>query len=100
MSDRAKKKITRRRDANPVRISSTFVVSWYPSGIPGQGKRLQKRRKNAAAAAEFADEKAAEISRHRSVGPLGHTAFGDLFRRYVTFLLQTNTPQGTSDQYR
>jgi integrase len=99
MSDRAKK-ITRRRDANPVKISANFVVSWYPSGIPGQGKRLQKRRKDAAAAAEFADEKAAEIARHRSVGPLGHTAFGDLFRYYVTFLLQTNTPQGTSDQYR
>lgn len=99
MSDRAKK-ITRRRDSNPVKVSSTFVVSWWPSGVPGEGKRLQKRTKDAAAAAEFADEKVAEIARHRSVGPLGHTAFGDLFRHYVTFLLRTGTPQGTSDQYR
>ncbi|HEV7148415.1 MAG TPA: tyrosine-type recombinase/integrase [Pedococcus sp.] len=97
----AKKKITRRRDGDPVRISANFVVSWYPGGVPGNGhKRLQKRTKDAAAAREFADQKYAEIARHTAVGPLGHVAFGELWRHFVTFLLNTNTPQGTSDQYR
>lgn len=97
----AKKKITRRRDGDPVRISANFVVSWYPGGVPGKGhKRRQKRTKDAAAARKFAEEKYAEIARHTAVGPLGHVAFGELWQHFVTFLQNANTPQGTSDQYR
>lgn len=79
MSDRertaAKKKITRRRDDDPVKIANDFRVSWYPGGVPGQGiKRRQQRCKSRDEAEAFAAEKYAEIDRHRSRGPLSQSS--------------------------
>ncbi|KQP64395.1 site-specific integrase [Nocardioides sp. Leaf285] len=105
MSDRkrtaAKQKITRRRDDDPVKIANDFRVSWYPGGVPGKGnKRRQQRCKSREEAEAFAAEKYAEIDRHRSRGPLSHEPLGVAYLRFVTFLGTSNTPQGTTDQYR
>ena len=93
-------RLTRRRDDDPVKISKDHRVSWYPSGVPGKGQRKQKRCRTAEEASAFALEKREEIDRHRTRGPLSHTALGDVWIRYVTYLLDTRTPQGTTDQYR
>jgi integrase len=97
----AKQKITRRRDDDPVKISNDFRVSWYPGGVPGKGnKRRQQRCKSREEAEAFAAERHAEIDRHRSRGPLSHEPLGAAYLRFVTFLGTSNTPQGTTDQYR
>ncbi|VXB09354.1 tyrosine-type recombinase/integrase [Nocardioides sp. AX2bis] len=97
----AEQNITRRRDDDPVRISSDFRVSWYPAGVPGRGnKRRQQRCKSRDEAEAFAAEKYAEIDRHRSRGPLSHEPFGFTYMRFISFLGASNTPQGTTDQYR
>lgn len=93
-------RLTRRRDDDPVKVSKDHRVSWYPSGVPGKGDRKQKRCKNRAEAEAFALKKREEIDRHRTRGPLSHTALGDVWVRYVAYLRNTGTPQGTTDQYR
>lgn len=95
-----KRKIVRRRDDDPVKIFKDNRVAWWPSGVPGVGDRKMERKGDAERAREFADEKYAEIDRHRTRGPLSHVPLGQVWLRYVKFLLDTNTPQGTSDQYR
>lgn len=93
-------RLTRRRDDDPVKISKDHRVSWYPSGVPGKGERKQKRCRTDEEARAFALEKREEIDRHRTRGPLSHTALGNVWIRYVTYLRDTKTPQGTTDQYR
>lgn len=104
MSERRRKAptqaLTRRRDDDPVKVSKDHRVSWYPSGVPGKGDRKQKRCKNRDEAEAFALEKREAIERHRTRGPLSHTALGDVWVRYVAYLRDTRTPQGTTDQYR
>lgn len=95
-----KKKITRRRDDDPVKIFKDFRVAWWPSGVPGVGERKMERTGSAENARAFAAEKYAEIDRHRIRGPLSHVALGEIWLRYVQFLRDTSTPQGTTDQYR
>lgn len=94
------KKLTRRRDDDPVKIFKDFRVAWWPSGIPGVGQREMERKGTAENAKAFAEEKYAEIDRHRTQGPLTHVVLGEVWRRYVKFLRSSNTPQGTTDQYR
>lgn len=97
----AEPKLTRRRDDDPVKITKDFRVSWYPSGVPGKGnKRKQLRFGSREDAEAFAMKKYAEIDRHRARGPLSHMPLGEVWLRYVKFLRDTNTPQGTTDQYR
>jgi hypothetical protein len=96
----ARPKLTRRRNDDPVKIFKDFRVSWWPSGVPGEGERKMQRTGSAENARAFAEEKYAEIDRHRTRGPLSHVPLGEAWRRYVKFLRDTNTPQGTTDQYR
>lgn len=96
----AKKKLARRRDDDPVKIFKDGRVAWWPSGVPGVGERKMKRKKIGEEARAFAEEKYAEIDRHRTRGPLSHVPLGEVWLRYVKFLRDTNTPQGTTDQYR
>jgi hypothetical protein len=96
----ARAKLTRRRDDDPVKIFKDFRVSWWPSGVPGEGERKMQRTGSEENARAFAEERYAEIDRHRARGPLSHVPLGVVWRRYVQFLRDTNTPQGTTDQYR
>lgn len=95
-----KKKITRRRDDDPVKIFKDFRVGWWPSGIPGVGKRKLDRTGSAEKARAFAEARYAEIDRHRARGPLSHVALGEVWLRYVKYLRDTDTPLGTTNQYR
>ena len=97
----AKPKVTRRRDDDPVKIAKDFRVSWYPGGVPGKGnERKQQRCRSREEAEAVALEKYEEIDRHRTRGPLSHVSLGQVWLRYVKFLRSSETPQGTTDQYR
>ena len=77
------------------------MFSWYPSGVVGKANpRKQKRCGDAETAQAFAATKYEEIERHRARGPLSHMPLGDVMKRFIRFLRASNTPQGTTDQYR
>lgn len=96
----AKKKVARRRDDDPVKIFKDGRVAWWPSGVPGKGDRKMLRKKIGEEARAFAEEKYAEIDRHRARGPLSHVPLGEVWLRFVKYLRDHDTPQGTTNQYR
>lgn len=99
MSDKAK--LTRRRDADPVRVGDDGRISYWSGGAPGHGTRHQERCGTREAAELRATEVRERLLRYRSGNvPHSDATLDDLMRAARGHWEKVGHPTGTVRQYR
>jgi integrase len=95
------RKLTRRRDADPVRVGDDGRVSYWTGGAPGAGKRKQERCGSREAAEVRAAELRERLLRYRSgTVPKADATLDDLMRAARDHWTTVGHPTGTIRQYR
>ena len=92
-------KVTRRRDADPVRVYDDGRIAYWTGGRPGSGTRKLER----CGSREAAELRAADVRRHlleHRPAPKGNATLDELMRAAVKHWETVGHPTGTIRQYR
>jgi integrase len=94
-----KRKLTRRRDDDPVRVYDDGRIAYYTGGAPGVGDRKIQRCGSREAAELRATELRKQLLLHRPT-PKANATLDDLMRAAVKHWRKVGHPTGTIQQYR
>ncbi|GAA4597852.1 hypothetical protein GCM10023107_42600 [Actinoplanes octamycinicus] len=97
----AKRKVTRRRDNDPVRVYADGRVSYWTGGKPGDGDRKQERCGTRENAEERAEELRARLREGlKGVAPRTEVTLDELAQAALDTLRKERAPEGTIRQYK
>lgn len=97
----AKRKVTRRRDNDPVRVYADGRVSYWTGGKPGDGDRKQERCGTRESAEERAEELRARLREGlKGVAPRTEVTLDELAQAALDALRKEHAPEGTIRQYK
>jgi hypothetical protein len=95
------RKLTRRRDDDPVRVHPDGRVAWWTGGKPGSGDRKMERKGTRENAEAYADELRAQLRRGPTTsGPKGDATLAEIVQDLLDTLRAEHAPEGTVRQYK
>ena len=95
------RKLTRRRDDDPVRVHPDGRVAWWTGGKPGSGDRKMERKGTRENAEAYADELHAQLRRGPTTsGPKGDATLAEIVQDLLDTLRAEHAPEGTVRQYK
>jgi hypothetical protein len=95
------KRLTRRRDDDPVRVYPDGRVAWWTGGKPGIGDRKIERKGTRENAEAYADELRAQLRRGPvTSGPKGEATLAEMVQDLLDTLRAEHAPEGMVRQYK
>ncbi len=95
-----KRKLTRRRDDDPVRVYDDGRIAYWTGGAPGVGKRKLERCGSPEAAELRASDVRKLLQRRSGPAPRADATLDELMRGAVAHWRKVGHPTGTIQQYR
>lgn len=99
-SGRARDAAVPRRGEDPIRITTDHRVAYWPSGVPGMGKRRFKRTRDANEAARVAEQLRAELNLRATATGRSLSTYQRLAIDCLAYDEAVGTPTGSIKQYR